>query len=199
LISDEDITVNSVKESSTSSLNITSHGPSVAILQTCKLINDEGTPILYSQNKFIIYLGRFHLIAQIQPTSNTSPEMDSGPSFSLSNSFLLKRWTSISYLTSLSFTSNGNPVQGANRASSARPRPWPAFHCTGADILARFNAHDFRCSPEGPDEYMALSISNWASTQVMSATLTAFQRELDTVMRPNGTFAVGGGVDDAVN
>jgi hypothetical protein len=32
---------------------------------------------------------------------------------------------------------------------------------------------------------MALSISNWVSTQVMRVMLSAFQRELEAMMRPS--------------
>jgi hypothetical protein len=37
-------------------LSSPSQHPSVAILQTCKEINEEGIPILYSQNRFIVCL-----------------------------------------------------------------------------------------------------------------------------------------------
>ena len=57
------------------------------------------------------------------------------------------------------------------------------FRCTGADIMARFSPYDQRYSPSGPDEYMALSIQNWISTMVMRAELTAFQQELEVMLR----------------
>ena len=40
---------------------------------------------------------------------------------------------------------------------------------------------------------MALSLSNWISTQVMRAMLSAFQRELEAMMRPSDLLAVGNG------
>jgi hypothetical protein len=55
---------------------------------------------------------------------------------------------------------------------------------------------------------MALSVSNWVSTKVMRAELSAFQRELEDMMRGgapalplgnwagNGAGGVGGGEDD---
>jgi hypothetical protein len=61
-------------------------------------------------------------------------------------------------------------------------RPRPSFVCTGADILARFQAPELVFSPWGPDESMALSISNWVSMQVMREELNAFQRALQAMM-----------------
>lgn len=113
--------------------------------------------------------------------------MDPGPSFSLTNSFLLKslRWSSIAVVNSISFISNSSPLPGLDGPFSGPPHTRPAFNCTGADIIARFNPSDFRYSPKGPDEYMALSISNWVSTQVMRVMLSAFQKELEAMMRPS--------------
>lgn len=102
--------------------------------------------------------------------------MDPGPS-SFTNSFLLRslRWSSISCITSLSFIGTENPVPKLEDGASRQPRSSSVFQCTGADILARFKPNDFRYSPKGPDEYMALSVSNWISTQVLRVLLCAFQ------------------------
>jgi hypothetical protein len=153
----------------------------VAVLRACKQINEEGTPILYSQNKFIICL-----------------TMDPAPSCSLARSFILRslRWSTLRQLSTVSFMSNGGPTSdpdsGFNSPSFTR-RARPSFTCTGADILARFASCDFRYSPSGPDQYMALSISNWVSMQVMRAELSAFQQDLEAMMRPSdvltGLFA----------
>lgn len=51
--------------------------------------------------------------------------------------------------------------------------------------MARFNTSDIRYSPIGPDKYMALSISNWVSANVMRAEMSAIQRELEALMGPN--------------
>lgn len=61
-------------------------------------------------------------------------------------------------------------------------RDRPAFKCTGEDIMARFTASDFLCSPRGPDKYMALSISNWISMKVVREELGAFERALKAKM-----------------
>lgn len=37
---------------------------------------------------------------------------------------------------------------------------------------------------------MALSVSNWISTQVMRVMLTAFQQELEAMMRPSEMYAM---------
>jgi hypothetical protein len=36
---------------------------------------------------------------------------------------------------------------------------------------------------------MALSVSNWVSTKVMRAELSAFQSELEAMMRPSDAYA----------
>lgn len=58
--------------------------------------------------------------------------------------------------------------------------------------MGRFSPSDIRYSPEGPDEYMALSISNWVSTKVMRAELTAFQVELEDMMKGGMELMEGG-------
>src|SRR4051812_32407191 len=120
--------------------------------------------------------------------------MEPSPSYTLNNTFLLKnlRWCSISQITSLAFLSDSNPPPAIDEAFSGPPSSRPTFHCTGELIMKRFTIHDMRYSPKGPDEYMALSLSNWVSTQVMRVMLSAFQRELEEMMRPAGMF--GGGV-----
>jgi len=179
LISDADLIIDSKQGSKTTP------SPSVAILQTCKRINEEATPILYGKNRFIIHLS-----------------MDPVPAYALTKFFLLNslRWTSITALTSISFvshsTSNSSGLLGLDAIFSESTRTQPAFNCTGADIIARFTTHDFRYSPKGPDDVMALSISNWISIQVMKAMLSAFQREVEESMRTS--FLPGaGGADDA--
>ena len=42
---------------------------------------------------------------------------------------------------------------------------------------------------------MALSVSNWISTQVMKIMLTAFQKELEAMMKPSEMYGLGG-LDD---
>ena len=59
--------------------------------------------------------------------------------------------------------------------------------------MARFSSSDLRYSPKGPDEYMALSVSNWVSTKVMRAELSAFQRELEDMMRGGAVPVLGDG------
>lgn len=78
-----------------------------------------------------------------------------------------------------------------------KPRPRPAFNCTGAKIVERFNPSDLRYSPKGPDEYMALSVSNWVSTQVMRVMLCAFQEELEAYMGSSALY--GNAANDAID
>jgi len=59
--------------------------------------------------------------------------------------------------------------------------------------MARFSGCDVRYSPKGPDEYMALSVSNWVSTKVMRAELSAFQTELEDMIRGGPVLALTGG------
>lgn len=149
--------------------------PAVAILQTCKTVNEEATPVLYSANSFSITLPH--------PSSNI-------PVHTLFLSNL--RWSTLSLVPCLSFQSN-NSVVVPELSSTARP----AFTCSGKDIVARFSTRDFKYSPAGPDWYMALSVSNWVSTKVMSAELTAFQVEIDGWMRGESlvTLMTAGNVD----
>ncbi|KAH8793929.1 hypothetical protein BGZ57DRAFT_390916 [Hyaloscypha finlandica] len=135
--------------------------PPIAILRTCKKVNEETTPILYGKNAFTI--------------SN-----DPNPTFLLSKF----RWTTLRALNSLTFTSNNGPVPSPPIVGTESPFSEPGFHCTGADILARFTLSDFRYSPVGPDHFMALNISNWVSTKVLGAQLNAIQRELEVMMGP---------------
>ncbi|RDW71295.1 hypothetical protein BP6252_07858 [Coleophoma cylindrospora] len=131
--------------------------PSVAILQTCKLINQEATPLLYGSNAFTI--------------SITSTPSDT-PLAMLSK----LRWQTISLLPEINFISS-NP-------SSEKAKPAP-FTCTGHAILAQFKPSDFRLSPVGMDQYHVRHASNWISCQVMRAELVAFQNEWKGLMEPS--------------
>jgi hypothetical protein len=66
--------------------------------------------------------------------------------------------------------------------------PRAYFTCTAAHLLSRYTVADFKYSPIGPDEYVVLSMNNYVSTQVMRAELSAFQRELDIMMRPGEEY-----------
>ena len=48
-----------------------------AILQTCKQVNEEGTPILYGNNTFCVYL-RKHLICPVLPSVATNTLSSNG-------------------------------------------------------------------------------------------------------------------------
>ena len=76
-------------------------------------------------------------------------------------------------------------------------RPRAVFTCTAAHLLSRLTISDFKYSPKGPDEYVALSLSNYVSTQVMRAELSAFQRDLETMMRPSEEYAAAMADDPA--
>ncbi|KAE9379133.1 hypothetical protein N431DRAFT_434142 [Stipitochalara longipes BDJ] len=146
----------------TTNTSILSHPP-IAILRTCKQINEEATPILYGKNSFTISLPN-----------------DPSPTFLLSKF----RWSTLRVLKSLTFTSSNGPLCSLPISKTASSEPEPSFHCTGPDILARFTHADFIYSLSGPDHFMALSISNWVSTKVLSAQLSAIQKELEAMMGP---------------
>ncbi|KAH6681936.1 hypothetical protein B0J14DRAFT_695418 [Halenospora varia] len=140
--------------------------PSVAILQTCKLINEEATSILYAENDFLI-----HLPLERRKRLPGKPDH----CFQLSS----LRWNTLAYMKSMSFASGNSPALPDPHFVGSKP----IFSCSGQDIISRFSDHDIRYSPQGPDEYMALSVSNWVSTKVMRAELSAFQKELEAMMR----------------
>lgn len=151
---------------SDSPLEKTSKYPSVSILQTCKLINDEATSILYAENDFLIHLPL---------ERHRSLPGKSDHCFQLSS----LRWSTLAYMKSMSFASGNSPALPDPHFVGSKP----TFSCSGQDIISRFSDHDIRYSPHGPDEYMALSVSNWVRTKVMRAELSAFQKELEAMMR----------------
>ncbi|CAG8980426.1 hypothetical protein HYALB_00003991 [Hymenoscyphus albidus] len=227
--------------------------PRVSILQTCKLINAEATPIFYSINRFVVSLRNCSPAApayfpDLTGTALERPflhksltSMPRKPNFQLS----YFRWSTLAQIKSLSFISGNNsgfaedvgersymggtglpPINApppthdagggvnmdttgvapmnaspstndtaantnpdtstnepATRPDGSYLRPHPSFECTGLDILARFSVSDRQYSPGGPDDYMALSLSNWVSMKVMRAELNAFQKELEVMMR----------------
>jgi hypothetical protein len=126
-------------------------------------------------------------------TLNNFIAVEPGPSSSLSNSLFLRglRWSTVSHLSVVSFISGSTVTPGETRIRRlARPRP--SFTCTGADILAHFVEADFLYSPCGPDQYMALSISNWVSMEVMRAELSAFQRALEAMLSTEPAVGIFG-------
>jgi hypothetical protein len=113
--------------------------------------------------------------------TNTFPANDPSPTFLLSKF----RWSTLRILKSLTFTSSNGPAPLVPSLSLTDATfSEVGFQCSGTEILARFRPSDFRYSPIGPDHFMALSISNWISTKVMSAQLTAIQKELELMMGP---------------
>jgi hypothetical protein len=143
---------------------------------------------MYGRNTFAICLRKFVPGHTASAVTYSFPANDPSPTFLLSKF----RWTTLSVLQSLTFTSNNGPLPGL--PLNEAPISDPEFHCTGSDILARFRPADFRFSPIGPDYYMALSISNWVSTKVLGAQLSAIQKELELIMGPHDEVltALGG-------
>lgn len=145
---------------------------------------------MYGQNTFAICLRKSLPRRTAPAVINRFSANDPSPTFLLSKF----RWTTLSVLKSLTFTSNIGPLAGLPLTDA--PMSDPAFHCTGKEIIARFIPADFRFSPIGPDYYMALSISNWVSTKVLGAQLNAIQKELELMMGPHDDVltAIGGPV-----
>ncbi|KUJ20929.1 uncharacterized protein LY89DRAFT_419534 [Mollisia scopiformis] len=141
--------------------------PAVAIMQTCRLANEEGVPILWGKNTFAICL----------PVDLMEP-------------FFLHRlrWSTIQHMASLTFTSNTTPLPESFSSHLKRNYIRPHFACSGLDILARYSPTDFLYSPYGPDVCMSLSIRNWVSTNVTRAELNAIQQELEAMMANDPPF-----------
>lgn len=121
-------------------------------------------------------------VSPVQPSltliTNNLPANDPKPTFLLSKF----RWSTLHLISSLTFTSSNGLVPALSLTATAFSEP--SFHCTGPDILARFSPSDFRYAPVRPDRFMALSISNWVSTRVMRAQMSAIQKELEAIMGP---------------
>ena len=149
----------------------------VSILQTCKKVNEEATPILYHNNTFITCL-RMSPHQSIFTVRWYTPAIE--PSLCFLRNF---RWSTISMIPKLSFTSSSVPLPGPILPGTPYVRP--SFSCSGKEVLERFVASDFRYSPVGPDMSMALSISNWVSVNVMRVEMNAIQRELEAIIGPN--------------
>lgn len=148
-------------------------------MQTCKLANEEGVPILWGKNNFAVCLRPLSL-SLLFAVSDPNSAVDVTEPF-----FLHKlRWSTIHHITSLTFTSNTTPLPDPFSTSSVLKRAYtrPHFTCSGQDILARYSPADFRYSPYGPDVCMCLSIRNWVSTNVTRAELNAIQQELEAMM-----------------
>ncbi|RDL40533.1 uncharacterized protein BP5553_00512 [Venustampulla echinocandica] len=156
-----------------SSSNNTFAYPSVGILQTCKLVNEEATPTLYSKNRLIITLP----LEKGSPPNSGEPPASFGPSFHPSNF----RWNTLTQMTSLSFTS-GNNIGFSDPELPPSLIPSATFKCSGQELISRISPGSMVFSPQGPDKYMALSIANWVSLRVMTAELNAFHRELEAMM-----------------
>jgi len=153
--------------------------PPVAILRTCKQIEEEATPILYGKNAFAICL-RKSRPAILTLITKTLPGNGSKPTFLLSKF----RWSTLHHISSLTFTSSSDPLPALSLTAIASSDPTASFHCTGPDILARFSPSDFCYSPVGPNRFMALSMSNWVSVRAMRAQMNAIQKELEAIMGP---------------
>jgi len=161
--------------------------PHISILRTCKQVNEEATPIFYGKNSFTIRLRECRSDAWPCTIINKFPANDPSPTYLLSKF----RWSTLRVLE-FTFTSTIGPLCGLPTSETAPSEP--GFHCTGPEILARFTRADFRYSPLGPDHFMALSISNWVSTKVLSAQLNAIQKELELMGGPyDDVIAVTGG------
>lgn len=135
---------------------------------------------------------------------------------SLPQTYLLStmRWSTISLFSSLTVVSPGNGHESLTFTPAATdslithrmdltPHPNTGFHpsaiftTNGDELLAHFAPLDQVYCPKGPDYYMALSVSNWISTQVMQLELGGIQTELkflmdyETVMGGTDVFGEG--------
>ncbi|KAH8595929.1 hypothetical protein B0O99DRAFT_686443 [Bisporella sp. PMI_857] len=140
--------------------SIHSPKPCIAVLSTCRLINTEATPVLYNRNNFLIHLDK-------------APSPLYLPIFPKSYFPMSCRWSTIPLIKFLAYKASGS------RTSQA------TFSCCGSDIMAQFTDDDIKYNPDGPGEYLALSISNWVSREVVKAELCMAQVFLAEVLRPD--------------
>ncbi|PBP18017.1 hypothetical protein BUE80_DR011188 [Diplocarpon rosae] len=151
--------------SEVSGSNVTSRSndftyPANAILQTCKLVNQEATPIFYGRNTFKICLATEHC-----------------------RPFFVRnfRWSTLLSIDTIKFHSSGSAELGTDPSSITAPTR-PYFACSGYDLMAVLKGTAFLYSPVCPDNNMALSISSWVSTKVLYLELDAIQKEMEAIM-----------------
>ncbi|KAG9236732.1 hypothetical protein BJ875DRAFT_439081 [Amylocarpus encephaloides] len=145
-----------------------SHCPAIHLLQTCKLVNEEATPVFYS-NHFFFSLPPSRL-PRIDSSCYEAHSM--GPAFQLSRF----RWSTIACINSLSYPSGLNVTHVSSLTS-------PAFTVTGEDIVDLLWPTDVRYSPQGPDLFMSDSFSFWLTLMAMSFQLRERRMELETKIR----------------
>lgn len=129
----------------------------------------------------LCHLSSWDLPPPYATKSNLDIAVDLTESFFIHN----LRWSTISHIACLIFTSGTTPLLHTSLWSARTSNDVykkPHFSCTGLDILARHNDFDFRYSPQGPDACMSLSIRNWVSTGVTRAELSRIEQELEALM-----------------
>ena len=180
VFAEENISVYSTKKGpSTKVGGSSSERLSVAVLQTCKRINEEGTPILYGRHTFTIYL---HTLYKGQNSSWTK-EFDAQSEQSeppRGCAFFLQRlrWSTLNYITTMYFTSDS--LLPSSRTGQGLPRAF--FSCTGSSLLSR-------CATNSSNhENGILSLSNYVSVQVFYAELSACKKEVEFLMNPSEEY-----------
>ncbi|KAH7418189.1 hypothetical protein BKA64DRAFT_191477 [Cadophora sp. MPI-SDFR-AT-0126] len=123
--------------------------PGVSLLTTCKLVNDELTPVFYGGNTFRINL----------PISHDQPF------------FIRKfRWSTLQCFERMKFYGD---VSRSHVTSNSN------FACSGPELLSFIPEIAILCSPAGPDDSTSSSMMTLITTKVLLAELADFQLEME--------------------
>ncbi|PVH85106.1 hypothetical protein DL98DRAFT_64906 [Cadophora sp. DSE1049] len=123
--------------------------PGVSLLTTCKLVNDEMTPVFYGGNTFRINL----------PISYEQP-------FFIRNF----RWSTLQCFERMKFYGD---VSRSHVTSNSN------FACSGPELLGFIPEIAMLCSPAGPDDSTSSSMMTLITTKVLLAELADFQLEME--------------------
>lgn len=123
--------------------------PGVSLLSTCRLVNDEMTPLFYGGNTFRVNL----------PISYEQPL------------FIRNfRWSTLRCFEKITF--RGDVTRSHVRSDSN-------FACSGPELLAFVPEIAMLCSLVGPDNSTSSSMMTLITTKVLLAELADFQLEME--------------------
>ncbi|KAH7360510.1 hypothetical protein BKA65DRAFT_186599 [Rhexocercosporidium sp. MPI-PUGE-AT-0058] len=119
--------------------------PGVSLLTTCKLVNDEMSPVFYGGNTFRITLSSSH-----------------HQEYFIRN----HRWSTLQCIETMKFYGDVEPSHPSFKSS---------FTCSGLEMLGFIPKHAALCSTVGPDDETAASMITMILVKLTLAQLADFQ------------------------